>query len=61
MLRDIWSIILIAGLSGWLFSSVMLMFKAFPKKDAFESGIAVKWGLATVVSYFVWVLGLLNA
>ncbi len=61
MIHDIWSVILIAGLIGWLFSSIMLMFKAFPQKDVFVVSSGVRWGTAGVISFFIWVVGMLNA
>lgn len=61
MAREIWSIILIAGLIGWLFSSIMLMFKAFPQKDVFVRSSGIRWGSATVLFFFVWIVGMLNA
>jgi|GEM_PF-714812 len=61
MLRDIWSVILITGLIGWLFSSIMLMLRAFPQKDVFVVSTGIRWGLAAVISLFIWVVGMLNA
>ena len=61
MAQDLWSIILIAGLIGWLFSSIMMMFKAFPQKDVFVVLSGIRWGSAAVVSFFMWVAGMLNA
>jgi hypothetical protein len=61
MTRDLWSVILIAGLVGWLFSSIMLMLKAFPKKDVFVVSSGIRWGSAGVISFFIWVIGMLNA
>jgi hypothetical protein len=61
MIHDFWSVILIFGLIGWLFSSIMLMFKAFPEKDVFVVSSGLRWGSAGVISFFVWVIGMLNA
>lgn len=61
MSNDLWSVILIAGLIGWLFSSIMLMLKAFPKKDVFNVSSGIRWGSAGLVSFFIWILGMLNA
>jgi hypothetical protein len=60
-MRDLWAVILIAGLIGWLFSSIMLMVRAFPKKDVFVVSSGIRWGVAAVFSFFIWVIGLLNA
>lgn len=61
MNHDFWSVILIIGLIGWLLSSIMLMFRAFPQKDVFVVSSGIRWGSAGVVSFFVWVIGMLNA
>jgi hypothetical protein len=61
MSHDLWSIILIAGLVGWLFSCIMLMFMAFPKKDVFVASSGIRWGTAIVISFFIWIVGMLNA
>jgi hypothetical protein len=60
MAHEIWSVILIAGLTGWLFSSIMLMLKAFPHKDVFIVSSGIRWGAASVISFFIWVIGMLN-
>jgi hypothetical protein len=61
MMRDLWSVILILGLAGWLFSSIMLMLKAFPGKNVFVASSGIRWGSAGVISFFIWVIGMLNA
>lgn len=61
MSNDIWSVILIIGLFGWIFSSIMLMLKAFPQKDVFIATSGIRWGGAGVVSFLIWVVGMLNA
>ena len=61
MSHDIWSVILIIGLIGWLFSSIMLMLKAFPQKNVFITSAGIRWGSAALVSFFVWIAGMLKA
>jgi len=60
MTSDLWSVILIAGLVGWLFSSIMLIFKAFPRKDVFIVSSGARWGSASLISFFIWVIGMLK-
>jgi hypothetical protein len=60
MVQDLWSVILITGLIGWLFSTIMLIFKAFPRKDVFIVSSGARWGAAALVSFFIWVVGMLN-
>lgn len=61
MSHDMWSVILITGLIGWLFSSIMLMLRAFPRKDVFIVSTGIRWGSAAIISFFIWIAGMLNA
>ena len=61
MLHELWSVLLIAGLTGWLFSSIMLILKAFPEKDVFIASAGIRWGAPAVVSFFIWIIGMLKA
>lgn len=61
MSHEFWSIILIAGLGGWLTSAIMLIWKAFPQRGIFNAAAGVRWGAAVVVCFAVWVAGLLHA
>lgn len=59
--HDLWSVILIAGLTGWLFSSIMFMLKAFPVRDVFVASAGIRWGSVGGISFVIWIIGLLNA
>jgi len=61
MANDLWSVILITGLAGWLFSCIMLMIKAFPQKDVFVASSGIRWGAACMISFSIWIIGMLNA
>ena len=61
MSHDIWSIVLLIGLTGWITSSIFLMFKAFPEKGLYNSASGIRWGGAAAISFVVWIIGLLNA
>ena len=61
MSNEIWSIVTIIGLSGWITSMLVFLFKAFPGRDLFEVKQARKWGLMVLVSYGIWIAGMLNA
>ena len=56
-----WSIITIIGLSGWVASAIVFLFKAFPGRGMFDAREARVWGAAVLVSYGVWIVGMLNA
>lgn len=61
MSHDFWSIFLLSGLAGWITSSIMLMFRAFPERDVFNASSGIRWGGGVIVSFVVWVVGMLNA
>jgi len=39
----------------------MFMFKAFPQKDVFIVSTGIRWGAAAVVSFSIWIIGMLYA
>lgn len=61
MSHDIWSIVVLTGLAGWIFSIIMLAFRAFPRRDIFVVASGIRWGLAVVFSFSIWIIGMLNA
>ena len=61
MENELWSVVLIVGVTGWLFSTIMLIFRAFPQKDVFVVSSGIRWGSASLISFFVWIIGLLKA
>ncbi|MEI6208655.1 MAG: hypothetical protein WCP20_17910 [Desulfuromonadales bacterium] len=61
MSHDIWSIILIIGLAGWITSSMALAYKAFPEKGVFDAASGIRWGGAALVSFCIWIIGMLKA
>lgn len=61
MAHDIWSMVSLAGLAGWIVSTLLLIFKAFPERGQFAARPALQWGCGLALSYIVWIVGLLNA
>jgi hypothetical protein len=61
MSNGLWSIITLAGLFGWVSFMLVFLFKAFPGRDLFDARLARRWGIAVLVSYFIWIVGMLNA
>jgi len=61
MSDNIWSLILLAGILGWMTSTLVFIFKAFPSRGQFEARPALKWGCAVVASFLIWIVGMLNA
>ena len=61
MSNGIWSIITLVGLFGWISSMLVFLFKAFPGRNLFEARPARTWGLVVLISYGIWIVGMLNA
>jgi hypothetical protein len=61
MSHDIWSIMLITGLSGWIASVIMLIWRAFPERGVCNCGAGIRWGSACVISFAIWIAGVLLA
>lgn len=61
MSDDIWSIVLLSGVVSWIVSSIAFMFYALPRKGEFVVKSAIRWGGISLISFIVWILGLLNA
>ena len=61
MSNEIWSFITLAGLFGWISATIVFLFKAFPGRGVFVVKPARTWGLVVVVSYAIWIVGMLNA
>jgi hypothetical protein len=61
MSNDLWSIVTLIGLAGWILSMIVFLFRSFPARGVFEAQQARIWGAATVVSYAVWIVGMINA
>lgn len=61
MSHDVWSIVTLLGLTGWVGAMILLLLTAFPGRGRFEAGPARLWGGVLVLSYAVWVAGMLNA
>lgn len=61
MWHDLWSIVVLAGLCGWLVSVVSFAFRAFPARGEFDIRQARRWGSAVAIFFTVWVIGMLNA
>ncbi|MBL0226159.1 MAG: hypothetical protein IPQ16_11470 [Geobacteraceae bacterium] len=61
MSDDLWSIITLIGLSGWISSAIVFLFRAFPGRGLFDAREARVWGSVVLVSYGIWIAGMLHA
>ena len=61
MSGDVWSIVLIASLMGWVASMLGFIFRAFPARSMFDARMGRMWGSAALIFFGIWIAGLLNA
>jgi len=58
--HDRWSCILLLGLWGWIISSIIFIFRGFPRTGTFAGRDSWKWGIAALLSFALWIIGLLT-
>ncbi len=56
-----WSVIVEVGFFGWIGSTIALIFKGIDENDNLVKSKALFWGLAIVVFYAIWIIGLNKA
>lgn len=61
MSDTVWSIVTLAGLAVWITSTVVFIFTAFPARGVFAARPARMWGAVLIVSYGVWIAGMIHA
>jgi hypothetical protein len=61
MNNEFWAIVAISAFWAWVLSSIGFIFKAFPRKQFFDSRSAVIWGGVLAISFCTWLIGMLNA
>ncbi|UFS70876.1 hypothetical protein LPW11_01505 [Geomonas sp. RF6] len=57
----VWKIVCIAGVWGWIAATIGLILKGFPARGVFAGRAALPWGVAMIVSFALWLLGMANA
>ena len=60
-MHTIWAVVMMAGLAGWLCSTLFFIFRSFPGRGRFLARPALTWGCVLVVSYVIWIVGMLHA
>jgi hypothetical protein len=60
MATELWSLIAITSFWGWVVTSLLFIFKAFPAFGVFCSRAAWIWGSASVITAFLWIAALKN-
>ncbi len=60
-MNELWSVVVVVGLLGWVGAALSFVFKAFPGRGQFLARPALIWGGVLVASYIVWIVGMLHA
>ena len=56
-----WSMVCLAGVWGFVLSTVGLILQGFPARGVLAGRPALKWGAAVLISFACWLLGMANA
>lgn len=56
-----WSVLLEIGFLGWVGGSLAFIFRAFSGRKGFNVRQAFGWGLFVILSYALWIVGMLKA
>jgi len=56
-----WAVVVVLGFFGWVGCTIGFIFGAFEKDDKFNNRKALYWGIAVVVCYALWVVGMTKA
>lgn len=56
-----WKVLLmVAGGWGWAMCAFQFFLRSFPRRDTFDSRQALRWGGAAILSFAIWVVGMLT-
>jgi len=61
MENEVWGIISVVGVWGWILSVVGFAVRSFPSGGEFKGSSAMIWGGSFIIFYALWVVGMLNA
>jgi hypothetical protein len=53
--------LVVFGFLGWVGCTIGFIFGAFEKEGGFNNARALRWGLAVVACYALWVAGMAHA
>jgi len=56
-----WSVVCVAGLWGFLLSTVGLILQGFPARGVLAGRPCLRWGAALLVSFACWMIGMSQA
>jgi hypothetical protein len=61
MSNDFWSITVLIGLMSWIVSTIVFALRGFPAKNIFVANASIYWGATSLISFIIFIIGLLNA
>jgi hypothetical protein len=56
-----WTLICLVGLWGFVFSTVGFILKGFPARGIFDGRRSLPWGVALLLCFIVWMVGMAHA
>ena len=60
LMNEAWTLICVIGFWGWIAAVTGLILCSFPARGEFRRLVAAKWGVALVLFYAIWVVGMLK-
>ncbi len=60
-MNTLWSVVSQIGFWGWLATTAGFILTVFPQRGVFRGGAALRWGMPMLLSYVVWVVGMLQS
>lgn len=61
MSDNLWSLIIVIALWGWVCSVIFFIFQTFTGREQFNVKAARFWGVFVVAFFGIWIAGLLHA
>jgi hypothetical protein len=61
MINEVWAIVAVIGVWGWILAGVGFTFRAFPARDRFNGRCAAIWGGCFIFFYALWIAGMIKA
>ncbi|HJV34086.1 hypothetical protein [Geomonas sp.] len=60
-MSNLWSMLTLAGLWGFVGCTAGFILKAFPARDCFERRNGLLWGALLLLFFLLWMVGMANA
>jgi hypothetical protein len=61
MMTTFWSTVCLIGVWGFVGATVGFILKAFPARGVFDRRSSLPWGVALLVCFVLWMVGMANA